>query len=408
MFGCPFTFHRELSCSPPGLILELQRTKLVDLDFGLNLELPQLSEKKGELPSMNRLNRLLLSLLAGALTLPAGLALAQSQTRPRPRPAPAKVEEPQEPYTEEEYDAWEKATNEPDLDKRQAALIAFLEKWPQSKLKEHIVPAYQKLLYEYQQKQNYAKLASAAEAWLKYEPDDLTSIVFIAESTQKLGQDQKFIEYGQKVYAKKPSADLALLLAQSYKKVGDRVKYMDWVEKVLADPKYADQFGLRMEFVDKYAKEKNIAKAAEHAQLALKAVEAAKKPPTTPEAEWRKNIKETKRWCHYYVGLNLYDKDKFAEAVQSLEQCLSVDPRFDWAHYYIGLSLWKLGKLENNEALLSFAKAVRINGEASAQAKEHLEKIYKAIHNGNLTGIEKVYNQADKELSSERSAAKSQ
>src|SRR6058998_633559 len=108
--------------------------------------------------------KLLLVLLTGALALPT---FAWAQTKARPKPAP-KVEEPEEPYTEEEYDACFKATGEPDLDKRQAALIAFLEKWPQTKLKEHVVPAYKKLLYEYQQKQNYAKLISAAEAWLKY------------------------------------------------------------------------------------------------------------------------------------------------------------------------------------------------------------------------------------------------
>jgi hypothetical protein len=90
-----------------------------------------------------------------------------------------------------------------------------------------------------------------------------------------------------------------------------------------------------------------------------------------------------------------------------LERSLAQDPKFDWAHYYIGLSLWKLGKVENNEAPLAFAKAVLLKGEASAQAKEHLEKIYKAVHNGNLTGVEKVYNQAERDLSSERSAARS-
>ncbi len=355
---------------------------------------------------MNRINnkRFLCALLTGALALP-GVVWAQGQARPKP--APAKVEEPQEDYTDEEYEAWEKATNEPDLDKRQAALVAFLEKWPKSKLKPHIVSPYQKLLYEYQQKQNYLKLASAAEAWLKYEPDDFTSIAFIAEAAHKLGQDQKFIDYGQRVYAKKPSADLCLLLAQSYKKVGDKAKYLVWVEKTLADPKYADQFGLRMEFVDQYAKEKNIAKAAEHAQLALKALDAARQPSGTPEAEWRNKVRETRRWCHYYIGLNLYDKDKFSEAVQSLERSLAVDPKFDWAHYYIGLSLWKLNKVENNEAPLAFAKAVLLKGEAAPQAKEHLEKIYKALHNDHLTGIEKVYGAAEKELNSQRSAQKS-
>jgi tetratricopeptide (TPR) repeat protein len=353
---------------------------------------------------MIRTNKtLLLALLTGALALPT---IAWAQTKTRPKPAPAKVEEPQEPYTEEEYDACFKATDEPDLDKRQAALIAFLEKWPQSKLKEHVVPAYKKLLYEYQQKQNYAKLIPAAEAWLKYEPDDLTTIAFIAEAAQKLGQDAKFLEYGQKLYAKNPSGDLSWWLSQSYKKTGDQAKYLIWVEKTLSDPKYKGRFDLHMEFVDKFTKEKNFAKAAEHAQMALTALEAAKKPDTTSESDWLKAVTAVKRACHYIIGVNYYDKDKYNEAVQSLERCISVDPRFDWAHYYIGLSLWKQGKLETNEALLSFAKAVRLNGEASGQAKEHLEKIYRAIHNGNLTGIEKVYNRADEELGPQRSAAK--
>src|SRR5438552_6840121 len=203
---------------------------------------------------INRINkkRLLCALLTVALALPAG-AWAKSQARPKPKP-PSTVEEPQEEYTEEEYDACEKATNEPNLDKRQAALVAFLEKWPKSKLKPHIVPAYQKLLYEYQQKQNYVKLTSAAEAWLKYEPDDFTSIAFIAEAAQKLGQDQKFIEYGQRVYAKKPTGGIALMLAQSYRKLGDEAKYLEWVEKTLSDPQYADRLDLRMarmELVDK-------------------------------------------------------------------------------------------------------------------------------------------------------------
>ena len=359
---------------------------------------------------MNRINQgLLCACLTGALALPAGVAWAQGQARPKP--APAKVEEPQEPYTEEEYDAWDKATNEPDLDKRQAALIAFLQKWPQTKLKkEHTVPVYQKLMYEYQQKQNYAKLAAAAEAWLTIEPEDLTSIAFIAESAQKLGQDKKYIEYVHKLYAKKPSGDLALELTQSYKKVGDEAKYLEWVDKTLSYPKYADRVDLRMarmELVDKCGKEKNFAKAAEHAQVVLRGIEGAAKPGDRSEVEWRKTTSAVRRACYYIIGVNYYDKDKFNEAIQSLERSLAQDPKFDWAHYYIGLSLWKLGKLENHEALLSFAKAVRLNGEASGQAKEHLEKIYKAIHNGNLTGIEKLYNQADKDLNSERSAARS-
>src|SRR6266540_3632995 len=102
--------------------------------------------------------RLLCALLTGVLALPA-VAWAQGQARPKPKPAPAKVEEPQEEYTEEEYDAYEKAKGETDIDKRQTALFAFLEKYPQSKLKPYIVSEYQILLFEYQKKKDFEKLA---------------------------------------------------------------------------------------------------------------------------------------------------------------------------------------------------------------------------------------------------------
>ncbi len=321
---------------------------------------------------MNRINkkRLLCALLTGALALPA-VAWAQGQARPKPK-APAKVEEPQEEYTEEEYDAYEKAKGETDLDKRQTALIAFLEKYPQSKLKPYIVSEYQILFFEYQKKKDFEKLAAAAERWLKFAPNDLTAIAFIADAAEKLGQDRKFIEYAQKIYAQKPTGDMALMLAQSCRKLGEEAKYLEWVEKTLSDPKYADRLDL-----------------------------------TTSEGDWRKTTTGIKRACHYIIGVNLYDKDKFSEAIQSLERSLAVDPKFDWAHYYIGLSLWRLKKVENNEAPLAFAKAVLLKGEAAPQAKEHLEKIYKALHNDNLTGIEKLYSTAEKELNSQRSAQKS-
>ena len=171
---------------------------------------------------MNRINkkRLLCALLTGALALPA-VAWAQGQARPKPK-APAKVEEPQEEYTEEEYDAYEKAKGETDIDKRQTALIAFLEKYPQSKLKPYIVSEYQILFFEYQKKKDFEKLAAAAERWLKFAPNDLTAIAFIADAAEKLGQDRKFIEYAQKIYAQKPTGDMALMLAQSCRKLGRR------------------------------------------------------------------------------------------------------------------------------------------------------------------------------------------
>ncbi|PYV13222.1 MAG: hypothetical protein DMG07_15110, partial [Acidobacteria bacterium] len=205
--------------------------------------------------------------------------------------------------------------------------------------------------------------------------------------------------YGEKVYAVKPTADYAFYIAASYKKLGNEARYQEWMTKALTYPEYAERaIGFLMEPVDKYAKEKNLAKAAEYAGKALDGLQTVKRPAAAPEADWNGKVRAARRGCHYIIGLDLYEKQKYAEAIKKMEAALGLDPHFDMAYYYIGLSQWKLGKVENEEAPLSFAKAYLLKGEMSEQAKEHLEKIYKAIHNNTLINIQKIYDRAKEEL----------
>ncbi len=348
-----------------------------------------------------------IALMAAALLLisaPATFAQAQPAQKPQAKPAQAAEQETQE-YTEEEYDAYDKAVNEKDLDKRGTLLLAFMEKYPQSKLQQYIVTSSLTLMYELQKEKKYDKLESYAEQWLKIFPNDLQTIGYAADAARQLGHDQKFLDYGLKIYAAKPDGSLAFLIEETYKRMNNLAKQREWVEKTMAYPEYAGRFDLWMEFVDKYAKEKQFDKAAEFAELTLKALGSAKKPDATPEATWRDAVGKTKRGCYYLIGVNYYDKDKFADAIQELQKSLAVDPKFDMAYYYIGLSQWRLGKVENDEAPLSFAKAYLLKGEFSEQAKEHLEKIYKAIHNNTTIGIDKIYKRAEAELAGEKPAA---
>ena len=279
-----------------------------------------------------------------------------------------------------------------------------MEKYPKSKLQQYIVYSYKTLLAEYHKNKNYAKLLPAAEQWLKYEPTDIQTVAYIVDAAQGLGQDQKFTEYGQKFYAVKPSADLAYAIAQSFKKIGDQAKYEEWTEKTLTDPKYAvEQLKLRMETVDKFVKEKNFAKAAETAQLALKSVESIKKPDGVSDADWNKTVTAIKRSSHHIIGVNYYDQDKYTECIKSMEQALAIDSKFDWPYYYIGLCQEKIAYSKNNldmmeDAILTFAKAVVLKGEAANQAKDRLERLYKAAHNNTLVGVERRYAKAAQDI----------
>ncbi len=340
---------------------------------------------------------LLILLVTVALVLFPVIGTSQDQAKPAQKKPVQQVQaEEQEPYTEEEYDAYDKAVKEPDLDKRATMLFAFIDKYPKSKLMPYIDQAYGTLAYDYKTREKWDKLEPLAEQWLKLHPNDLPTIVYIAQSAQKLGHDQKFVEYGEKIYAAKPDGDTAYFIAQAYKRLGNQPKYLEWTEKLFSFPQFDGEFGLRLLFMEKYANEKNLEKAAEYARLALKSIDAAKKPDSVPEAKWNEDITKTRKGCDITIGLNYYEKQKWADAIKYLAEANKVQKSAE-AYYYIGHCQWKTGQID--AAMISFAAAELSKGDVSAKAKEYLEQLYKSIHNDTLIGIEKTYNKARKELS---------
>jgi len=323
-----------------------------------------------------------------------GIPCRSQQAKPRQKPPAQVVQEPEPEYTEEEYDAYEKATQEQDLDKRATMLLAFLEKYPKSKLKTYIVTAYQTLMYEHKTNQRFGKLLPLAEQWLKYYPDDLLIFAYIAESANRLGQEQKYIDYALKIYAAKPDCDLAASIANSYEKIKAKDKALEWSQKLYACPAYDGNFNIRYIFVGKYWEEKKLDKAAEYATLTLKSLELAKKPDSQAEADWKTEKTRVTVSCNNIIGLNHYEKGKYAEAIKTLDKVNKVK-KDSTAYYYIGLCQWKMD-LVDPEAILSFAVAVKLGGDRAEDAKAHLEKLYKAIHNNTLIGIEKIYAKAER------------
>ena len=350
-------------------------------------------EDEGRSSSMNRYSKtLLLALLAAATVFFPNAVRTQGQTKQQPKPA---AQEPEPEYSEEEFDAYEKATQEKDLDKRATMLLAFIQKFPKSKLTDpYIVPAYQTLLYEYSKNQKYDKLEPAAEQWLKIHPDDLQTIGFIAEAAQNLGHDQKYLEYAEKIYGVKPSGSLAYHIGLSFKKVGNQAKHLEWTEKLFSYPEFDGEYGIRYSLMQKYVDEKSYPKAAEYAQLTLKSVELAKKPDATSEDQWRKDLTSVRRACYYVIGLNDYEGSKYKEAIKALQQAIKAE-KFGEGYYYIGMSQWKLKEIE--EAMISFARAELQGGPTAAQAKDHVEELYKGIHNNTTIGIDKIYRKAKEE-----------
>ena len=71
-------------------------------------------------------------------------------------------EEKETEYGEEEYNAYDAASKEPDFSKRGAMLLAFMEKYPKSSLMPYIKPAYENMLTECSQAKKYDLLEPLA------------------------------------------------------------------------------------------------------------------------------------------------------------------------------------------------------------------------------------------------------
>jgi tetratricopeptide (TPR) repeat protein len=349
---------------------------------------------------MNRYYRsLLLAFLAGAIGLPAGLCWAQTKGQTQNPPPQKKVveqkkEDPPEDYTEEEYNAFEQATAEPDLAKRATLLVAFMDKYPKSKLQPNITASYEGLLYKVWEAGDFKKLEPLAEQWLKFNPNDLKTQAYIFDSAVKLGEHQKVVDWGEKIYVQKPSAELASNIYDSYTKLGNKAKKTEWALKLMELPENNANFDLPMQFVVEYAAN-DLPKAAEYAQRALTALARAQKPATASDADWNKAVTIVQKNCHDILGMNFYNQSKWAQAVPEFEKAIKVE-RYDAGFYYIGMSQWRLEDVDN--AIMSFAKAEALAGKLKGQATTHLEELYKSQHNGSLVGIDKVRRKAKAEL----------
>ncbi len=344
---------------------------------------------------MNRTNRgVLIALLAGIIMLPTGLGWArtkgQTQNPPQKKVVEQKKEEPQEEYTPEEYDAFEAAIQEPDLSKRATQIVAFMEKYPKSKLLPNVTASYEALLYEIHKSGDFQKLEPVAEQWLKLNPNSLKTQFYVFDAALKLGQHQKVVEYGEKIYAQQPSADLASILYNSYNKLGNKAKKSEWHLKLLEYPEFNDNWELRWELVVEYA-EKDLPKAASYAEQTLKALAIAKKPANVSDADYGKTTRSVEKGCNDIMGMNYYKQEKWAQAMGSLQKAVKVET-YDVGYYYIAMCQWRLNQVD--EAIDTFAMVDLMAGKMSAQAKQHCLELYKPQHNNTDTGIDKIYRRA--------------
>jgi tetratricopeptide (TPR) repeat protein len=321
--------------------------------------------------------------------LTLGIAVFPESLRARTLTGAVQEEAAQEEtaYSEEEYNAYMSAANEPDYGKRGDMLLAFIKEYPKSTLMTYINAAYTQLLFTCEQEKKYEQLEPLAEKWLKLHPGDMQTMAYIVAAAGQLGHNQKCVDYLEQIYKLQPTGNYAKAIADLHKKLGNDAEYIEWTEKLLEYPEYEANYGLRFELMQKYLKDGDMAKAAEYARLTLKSAALVK----SDDPAVQEHLHKVKHVSYDLIGKIQYEEGDYKNAIKSFQQALGLE-KYCEGYYYIGMILWKQESIE--EAMIYFAAAELQGGTSETKAKEHLEALYKSLHNDTTIGINKVYNKA--------------
>jgi tetratricopeptide (TPR) repeat protein len=285
---------------------------------------------------------------------------------------------------EDEYADYFAASQAPDPGNRADMLIAFLQKYPQSPLEKNINYDYAGVLKEASQEKKYELLESLAEKWIKTHPKDADAYASVAEAELNLKEYEKCGQSLEALYEMKPSPNLARQILTCYQKADDLDKQTEWATKLFKMPEFDKDYMLRYGYVERFAKENNLPKAAEYAQLTLKSLSLIQ----SDDAAAQEQVRQLRRVCFHVIGSSLLKKGEFAEAISSFENALRAEKYGD-GYYEIAICLDNQKNIER--AIVYYAVAELMGGESAPKAKSRLEELYKALHNDTLIGINKVY-----------------
>jgi len=203
----------------------------------------------------------------------------------------------------------------------------------------------------------------------------------------------KATEIGEKLYAANPSTGLANDLSGIYMQAGNSEKYLFYAEKVLADVGMEKGYSIALQIVNLHIQKKEMAKALP-LLVQLMTAYGDKVPSGIQEANWN----QTRAFAFGVMAADsYYSKKDLPKAIELYEKVTKFAPKSEDAWYFIGMAKWQ-GK-DQKGAIEPFAKAYVIGGKLYSQkARDNLDQLWKAEHNGSMDGLDAVIAKAKADL----------
>lgn len=283
-------------------------------------------------------------------------------------PSPVRAQD----YSEEDYKIFQDVQAEKDDAKKVDMIVAFLKEKPKNGLRPNMVAEGQKVIVELSNAKKWSQLIAVGDKFLDVAPNDTIAINAITAAYSETGNMKGFAAFGEKAYAAKPSAELAMALAKAYQQLGNEAKALQWKEKVLAtDP---DNIEILMDTMKKHVAAQNMAQAVKYAKQCLSVLPKTQKPAGMSAEAWKNTVDNGYAVAYGVIGQDAFTKNQFGLAIKNLEAAVTYYKRNDGAYYALGMSYWQSRKLD--AAMLNFAKAYIIRGAFANSAKAQLDKIF--------------------------------
>lgn len=297
-------------------------------------------------------------------------------------------------YTDEDFKVWESIQAEKDEAKKVNDIVKFLQEKPKNGLRPNLVGEYQKAIVQLRNEKKWTQIITLGEKFMAVAPGDDFTEGHLANACSEAGDMKCFATYGERVYASKPSADLAKAIAAAYQKIGNDAKALQWKEKVLASN--PDDIQVMADAMKKYAAAQNTAQAVKYARQCLKVLPTAKKPGGMDEEAWKTTTDQTYAIAYGILGQDDYQNRRYSLAIKNLDSAVRYFKRNDGAYFILGMSYWQTGKLD--AAMLNFAKAYVIKGAQANAAKQNLDKLWQQTNRGSAAGVQRVIDRAQQDL----------
>ena len=295
-----------------------------------------------------------------------------------------------------EYAALEKALKVPDLRGKANALKQFVRDHPDSQYKEYaqksVITLVEQLMVQLSQKKDMAALGPVAEEFLRMRPGNEKGVRGALQAYYATKNYAKAVQYGEALYAKKPSPGIAAALADCYDKLKDRGKFVNYARMIVEGKSDKEAFPYNIKLFDYYAKRKSISRAAGYAQKMLAAYSGSELPPGFSVEQWN----QVKAQLYSTTGLNYFNRKRYPQAIVAYRNSLRFKPRDAAAYYHLGMSNWQ--QKDNRVALKNLAIASSLAGGYARRAQRALEALYKGANNGSLEGLGRVKEAAVAEL----------